>query len=43
MKKDVLIYVKGTQEYPVSSFENSIEFFTEGKFYKKGRKLFCDI
>lgn len=41
MKKDVLIYVKGTQEYPVSSFENSsIEFFTEGKFYKKGESYF---
>lgn len=40
MKKDVLIYVKGTQEYPVSSFENSIEFFTEGKFYKKGDSYF---
>lgn len=40
MKKDVLIFVKGTQEYPVSNFENSIEFFTEGKFYKKGESFY---
>lgn len=41
MKKDVLIYVKGMQEYSVSSFENSsIEFFIEGKFYKKGESYF---
>jgi len=36
MKKDVLIILKGTQEYPNIEYENSIEFLTEGKFYKKG-------
>lgn len=40
MKKDVLIYVRGSQEYPITSHENSIEFFTEGKFYKKGESYF---
>lgn len=40
MKKDVLIFLKGTQEYPLIEYENSIEFFTEGKFYKKGESYF---
>jgi len=40
MKKDVLITLKGSQEYIPFEMENKIEFFTEGKYYKKGEAYF---
>ncbi|MEZ0536988.1 DUF1934 domain-containing protein [Caldicellulosiruptoraceae bacterium PP1] len=40
MKQDALIKVTGTQEYPLMDYQNKIEFFTEGKYYKKGKTYY---